>query len=169
MKVICYMAVYCIVAMWLGSCRNEDIDYYPIARKHLGETYTEYVVNNILPDDDAGRIALNFYPEEVTSLSYVTYDESVCSFTFYRGNTSTYRISWDYDTDVSYVEVQYQQNGFWYTINEQKHSGEYILTANDGMSVRMCIQSGGTMFFSDGLIKYSIAVTVNSFSIEEAD
>lgn len=37
------------------------------------------------------------------------------------------------------------------------------------MSVRMCIQGGGTMFSGDGLIKYSIAVTVNRFSIEEAD
>ena len=46
---------------------------------------------------------------------------------------------------------------------------QYLLTANDGMSVRMCIQGGGTMFSGDGLIKYSIAVTVNRFSIEEAD
>lgn len=61
---------------------------------------------------------------------------------------------WDYDTDGSYVEVQYMQNGFWYTINDQHHSGEYTLLANDGMEVRMRIQSGG--------------VTVHRFNIREA-
>lgn len=116
------------------------------------------------------RIALNFYPEEVTTLSYINYDESTCTFTFHRGTTSKYRISWDYETDGIYVEVQYGQNGMWFTVNEQQHSGEYLLTANDGMAVRMCIRSGGTMLASDdGLIKYAIAVTVNRFSIEEAD
>ena len=80
-----------------------------------------------------------------------------------------YRISWDYETDGSYVEVQYGQNGMWFTVNQQKHSGEYLLTANDGMGVRMCIQSGGTMISGDEQIKYAISVTVNHFSIEEAD
>ena len=169
MKIVYSMAVIICAAMWFGSCQNEELDYYPLEKKHLGETYTEYVMNNIISNDTVSRIALNFYPEEVTSLSYVDYDESTCIFTFHRGNTSRYRLSWDYETDGSYVEVQYGQNGMWYTVNEQKHSGEYLLTANDGMSVRMCIQGSGTMFSGDGLIKYSIAVTVNRFSIEEAD
>lgn len=135
MKIVYSMAVIICAAMWFGSCQNEELDYYPLEKKHLGETYTEYVMNNIISNDTVSRIALNFYPEEVTSLSYVDYDESTCIFTFHRGNTSRYRLSWDYETDGSYVEVQYGQNGMWYTVNEQKHSGEYLLTANDGMSV----------------------------------
>lgn len=157
------------IAVWLGSCQNEDVDYYPIGKKHLGETYTEYVINNVLPGDTVNRIVLNFYPEEITSLSYITYDESACTFNFSRGETAKYLLSWDYDTDGSYVEVQYGQNGMWHTVNEQKHSGEYLLTANDGMSVRMSIRSGGSVSYSDGQVKYSIGVTVNRFSIEEAD
>lgn len=116
MKIVYSMAVIICAAMWFGSCQNEELDYYPLEKKHLGETYTEYVMNNIISNDTVSRIALNFYPEEVTSLSYVDYDESTCIFTFHRGNTSRYRLSWDYETDGSYVEVQYGQNGMWYTV-----------------------------------------------------
>ena len=104
MKIVYSMAVIICAAMWFGSCQNEELDYYPLEKKHLGETYTEYVMNNIISNDTVSRIALNFYPEEVTSLSYVDYDESTCIFTFHRGNTSRYRLSWDYETDGSYVE-----------------------------------------------------------------
>lgn len=82
MKIVYSMAVIICAAMWFGSCQNEELDYYPLEKKHLGETYTEYVMNNIISNDTVSRIALNFYPEEVTSLSYVDYDESTCIFTF---------------------------------------------------------------------------------------
>lgn len=134
--------------------KNEELEYYPIEKKHLGEAYTEYVDNNVQSESSGDYIVLNFYPEEITDLSYVIYNESSCSFHIYRGSTNKYVISWDYDTDGSYVEVQYMQNGFWYTINDQQHSGEYTLLANDGMGVRMRIQSGG--------------VTVHRFNIREA-
>lgn len=108
----------------------------------MGETYTEYVMNNVVTTDTVSRIVLNFYPEEVTSLPYMSYDEAACAFAFHPGKTSRYWISWDYETDGSYVEVQYGQNGVWYTINEQRRSGEFLLTANDNMTVRICIRSG---------------------------
>lgn len=158
-----------IVALCLASCSEEEIEYYPMGKKHLGETYTEYSIANIWSTDSVSRIPLNFYAEEVTSLPYVAYDESACVFTFHRGSTDKYLISWDYDTEGSYVEVQYGQNGLWYTVNAQKHAGTYLLTANDGMGVRMCIQSGGSMILSDDEIKYGIGVTVYKFKIEEAE
>ena len=168
MKIVYSMAVIICAAMWFGSCQNEELDYYPLEKKHLGETYTEYVMNNIISNDTVSRIALNFYPEEVTSLSYVDYDESTCIFTFHRGNTSRYRLSWDYETDGSYARYNTDRTAVVYRKRAEAFR-QYLLTANDGMSVRMCIQGGGTMFSGDGLIKYSIAVTVNRFSIEEAD
>ena len=133
------------------------------------ERISPFWVNGYQPFSAVNRIVLNFYPEEITSLSYITYDESACTFNFSRGETAKYLLSWDYDTDGSYVEVQYGQNGMWHTVNEQKHSGEHLLTANDGMSVRMSIRSEGSVSYSDGQVKYSIGVTVNRFSIEEAD
>lgn len=99
-------------------------------------------MNNVVTTDTVSRIVLNFYPEEVTSLPYMSYDEAACAFAFHPGKTSRYWISWDYETDGSYVEVQYGQNGVWYTINEQRRSGEFLLTANDNMTVRICIRSG---------------------------
>jgi hypothetical protein len=139
MKIVYSMAVIICAAMWFGSCQNEELDYYPLEKKHLGETYTEYVMNNIISNDTVSRIALNFYPEEVTSLSYVDYDESTCIFTFHRGNTSRYRLSWDYETDGSYVEVQYGQNGMWYTVNEQKHSESQCRNRNRGLIAYICV------------------------------
>ena len=42
--------------LWLGACQNEGISYYPIGKKHLGETYTEYVMNNVVTTDTVSRI-----------------------------------------------------------------------------------------------------------------
>lgn len=152
-----WMGIGMITASLL-ACQNEELEYYPIEKKHLGEAYTEYVDNNVQSESSGDYIVLNFYPEEITDLSYVTYNESSCSFHIYRGSTNKYVISWDYDTDGSYVEVQYMQNGFWYTINDQQHSGEYTLLANDGMGVRMRIQSGGKWMIVGEDLKYSIGV-----------
>ena len=103
----------------ISSCQQADIEYYPIEKHHLGETYTSYTINNVMQSDSAGVVVFNFYPEEVTSLSYINYDEATCVFTFHRGETADYLISWDYETDGNYVEVQYGQNAMWYTVNEQ--------------------------------------------------
>ena len=56
------------IAIWLGSCRNEDVDYYPIGKKHLGETYTEYVINNVLPGDTVNRAENGAYPPTLNGL-----------------------------------------------------------------------------------------------------
>lgn len=37
-----------------------------------------------MQSDSAGVVVFNFYPEEVTSLSYINYDEATCVFTFKR-------------------------------------------------------------------------------------
>lgn len=169
MKQYIWCGIGICMILCLASCHQDESVYFPIAKKHLGETYTQYSISNIWSVDSVSRIPLNFYAEEITSLSYVSYDESACIFTFHRGSTDKYLISWDYDTEGSYVEVQYGQNGLWHTINAQKHTGSYLLTANDGMGVRMCIQSGGSMILSDDEVKYGIDVTVYKFSIEEAD
>lgn len=166
MKTIIIWSVF--VLSVISSCQQADIEYYPIEKHHLGETYTSYTINNVMKSDSAGVVVFNFYPEEVTSLSYINYDEATCVFTFHRGETADYLISWDYETDGNYVEVQYGQNAMWYTVNEQKHTGEYLLRANDGMSVRMCMRSGGSMYIENGETFYQANVTVIKFSIEEA-
>ena len=120
--------------------------------------------------DSVGIVVLNFYPEEVTDLSYMQYSESACAFTFHRGETADYRISWDYDAGESYVEVQYGQNAMWYTINEQQYKGEYLLRANDGMAVRIVIRASGRgVYDEEGNVEYLAGVTVNDFRIEEAE
>ena len=54
------------------------------------------------------------------------------------------------------MEVQYGQNGIWHKMNNYDWN-EYILTANDGMTVRMVCQPS----------KKQIDLTVSDFSIEE--
>lgn len=164
MRKIVYAA---LILVGLCACGDDDIAYYPIGKKHLGETYTSYTINNISQTDSVELVVLNFYPEEVTSLPYVQYDEATCVFSFHRGETADYRISWAYDTESSYVEVQYGQNAMWYTVNAQQHEGEYILRANDGMSVRMLMRAGSGAYLENGEVHYRAGVTVRDFSIEE--
>lgn len=151
------------------ACSEEEIEYVPIGKKHLGETFETYAINNVLRGDSAQFVVLNFYPEEVTGLSYVEYSESACAFTFHRDETADYRIAWDYDTEGSYVEVQYGQNAMWYTVNGQRHKGEYLLRANEGMAVRIIMRANGHGFYESGEMKYTAGVTVNDFRIEEAE
>ena len=146
------------------ACSEEEIEYVPIGKKHLGETFETYTINNVSWTDSIQVVVLNFYPEEVTELSYVEYSESACAFTFHRGETADYRIAWDYDTEGSYVEVQYGQNAMWYTIN-----GEYLLRANDGMAVRIIMRANGYSINDNGEVKYTAGVTVNDFCIEEVE
>lgn len=47
--------------------------------------------------DTLGEAAvLNFYKDEITSLDYLEYDENSCTFSFHKGETGLYRISWEY-------------------------------------------------------------------------
>ncbi|MDM8307392.1 hypothetical protein [Phocaeicola salanitronis] len=79
----------------------------------------------------------------MTGLSYVEYSESACAFTFHRGETADYRIAWDYDTEGSYVEVQYGQNAMWYTVNEQRHKGNIsCVPMMVWRSELSCVQTG---------------------------
>ena len=151
------------------ACSESEIGYTPIGKEHLGETYETYTLDNVAWMDSVQIVVFNFYPEEVTGLPYVRYSESACAFTFHRGETADYRISWEYDTGQNYVEVQYGQNAMWYTINGQRHSGEYLLRANDGMAVRIIMRANGRSINEDGEIKYEAGVTINDFHIEEAN
>lgn len=138
------------------SCSDDDLRVYePVDKLHIGEQYVfDTTLNNIRQGDSI--VVLNFYKDEVTGLDYVDYDEESCCFVFRKGKTSKYRISWDFSSSNSYVEVQYGQNGMWYKMNQYGWS-EYILTANDGMTVRMVCEPS----------KKHINLIVNEFSIEE--
>ena len=141
----------------LSSCSADDDlrVYEPIDKLHIGEQYVfDTTLNNIRQGDSV--VVLNFYKDEVTDLDYVDYDEDYCCFVFRKVTTSNYKISWDFSSYSSYVEVQYGQNGMWYKMNQYDWK-ERILTANDGMTVRMVCDPS----------KNQINLTVNKFSIEE--
>lgn len=141
----------------LSSCSADDDlrVYEPIDKLHIGEQYVfDTTLNNIRQGDSV--VVLNFYKEEVTDLDYVDYDEDYCCFVFRKGTTSNYKISWDFSSYSSYVEVQYGQNGMWYKMS-QYGMNDYVLTANDGMTVRMICEPNNKQ----------INLTVNKFSIEE--
>lgn len=139
------------------SC-NDDSEirvYKPIEKMHIGEPFVyDYTLNNIKQGDSV--IVLNFYKDEVTDLDYVEYDEINCQFVFKKGETSKYRISWDFDTSYNYISVQYGQNGMWYNMNKYGWN-EYILTANDGMTVRMATEPNIE----------ELNLTVSKFTIED--
>lgn len=149
-----FLVFLCVV---LSSCgADDDLRVYePVDKLHIGEQYVfDTTLNNIRQGDSV--VVLNFYKEEVTDLDYVDYDEDYCCFVFRKGTTSKYKISWDFSSYSSYVEVQYGQNGMWYKMNQYDWK-ERILTANDGMTVRMVCDPS----------KSQINLTVNKFSIEE--
>lgn len=141
----------------LSSCSaDEDLRVYePVDKLHIGEQYVfDMNPNNIRHGDSV--VVLNFYKEEVTDLNYIDYDEENCYFVFRKGTTSKYKISWDFSSYNSYVELQYGQNGMWYKIS-QYGLNDYNLTANDGMTVRMVCEPS----------KNHIDLIVKEFSIEE--
>ena len=150
---------WAFLCVGLSSCNADDdfIVYEPIDKLHIGEQYVfDTTLNNIRQGDSV--VVLNFYREEVTDLDYVDYDEDNCCFVFRKGTTSKYKIGWDFSSYSSYVEVQYGQNGMWYKMN-QYNWNDYILTANDGMTVRMVCEPS----------KNQINLLVNEFYIEEYD
>jgi len=150
---------WAFLCVGLSSCNADDdfIVYEPIDKLHIGEQYVfDTTLNNIRQGDSV--VVLNFYREEVTDLDYVDYDEDNCCFVFRKGTTSKYKIGWDFSSYSSYVEVQYGQNGMWYKMNQYDWN-DYILTANDGMTVRMVCEPS----------KNQINLLVNEFYIEEYD
>lgn len=138
-----FLMVAGLLLLMTYACSEEEIEYVPIGKKHLGETFETYTINNVSWTDSIQVVVLNFYPEEVTGLSYVEYSESACAFTFHRGEMADYRIAWDYDTEGSYVEVQYGQNAMWYTVNEQRHKGNIsCVPMMVWRSELSCVQTG---------------------------
>lgn len=151
----------CVMMLVINACDEEEVEEYtPIPKLHIGEPFGyQCELNNYiqLDYDSLGKVVvLNFYKEEVTSLDYVEYDEQSCTFSFHKGETSFYRISWDY-TSAEPVFILYGQNGMWYKMNGTGKK-EYILEANDGMAVRMVIYRPKDDWFE---------ITVNKFCIEE--
>ena len=121
------------------SCDNDEIgEYTPLPKLHLGETFKYQCIpeNYVqLAYDTLGKVAvLNFYKEEITDLDYINYDEHTCTFSFHKGETAKYKISWDYQSETNSIRFIYSQNGMWYRMNNSKN--EYILEANDGMAIR---------------------------------
>lgn len=148
--------VLVFIGVCLPSCKDDELRVYePLEKIHIGEQFiSDYTLDNIKQGDSI--IVLNFYKDEVTNLDYIEYDEENCCFVFCKGSTSKYKVSWDFSSYNSYIEVQYGQNGMWYKMNQYDWK-EYILTANDGMTVRMVCDPS----------KNQINLIVNKFSIEE--
>lgn len=150
------------LTLLLLSCEKYEIgEYTPLPKLHVGETF-RYLCTpenyTRLAYDSLGDVAiLNFYKDEATDLGYISYDEQTCTFTFHKGETETYRISWDYESPKNIVRFLYGQNGMWYRMNTNQN-GEYILEANDGMTVRTVVYRTNYD---------SINITINRFRIEE--
>lgn len=149
-------SLFTFSSLCLSSCNDDEIRVYePVDKMHIGEQYVfDYTLDNIKQGDSV--IVLNFYRDEVTKLDYIEYDEENCCFVFRKGSTSKYVVSWDFKSYDSYVEVQYGQNGMWHKMNLYDWN-DYILTANDGMTVRMVCEPNDSR----------INLIVQEFSIEE--
>ena len=122
------------------ACNKEEVGAYtPLPKIHLGETFKykcdpENYIR--LEYDTLGEAAvLNFYKDEITSLDYLEYDENSCTFSFHKGETGLYRISWEY-TSENTLRILYGQNGMWYRMNASG-THEYLLEANDGMAIKV--------------------------------
>ncbi|MDR3796006.1 hypothetical protein [Phocaeicola sp.] len=161
MKKLLYVGMCLWALLFLFSCDKEDVNgYTPLPKIHLGETFRYQCGEENytrLEYDTLGQAAvLNFYKDEVTSLDCVDYDENSCTFSFHKGKTGLYRISWDY-TSENLLRIYYGQNGMWYRMNTTG-THEYVLEANDGMAVKMVVYRAS---------QDSIHCTVNRFCIEE--
>ena len=161
MKKLLYVGMCLCALFFLFACDKDDVNSYtPLPKLHLGETfrYKCEPENYIrLEYDTLGEAAvLNFYKDEVTSLDYLDYDENSCTFSFHKGETGLYRISWDY-TSENPLRIFYGQNGMWYRMNTTG-TNEYLLEANDGMAVKMVAYRASYD---------SVHCTINRFCIEE--
>ena len=140
----------------LGACGEEEFAYIPLQKMHIGEEITSYSVHNVVKGDTVEYVVLNFYPEEVS------YDESTCVFTFHNEQTAQYKLTWQFEVEHNYIEVQYTQNGMWYTVNGSSSGNEAVITVNAGMGVRVRFRNGDE-------IRYSTSLKVAQFAIESAD
>ena len=147
----------------LQACDNlESGSYRSLPKMHLEETFSYRCLpeNYIRMEYDSleNAAVLNFYEEEIARPDHVGYDEQTCTFSFRKGATAKYRISWDYRSDLNVVYFLYGQNNMWHRMT---YSGDgYILEANDGMTLRAVVyRTTGD----------SIRLTMNRFSIEELD
>lgn len=146
----------------LQACDEYEIgEYTPLPKLHLGETFRYLCIPENytrLAYDSLGDVAvLNFHKEEITDLDYIDYDEQTCTFSFRKGETARYRISWDYESHKNAVRFFYGQNNMWYRMNHSQND-EFILEANDGMTVRTVVYRTN---------HDSINLTINKFRIEE--
>lgn len=153
----------------LGACGEEEFAYIPAEKMHVGEEITSYSVHNVVKGDTVEYVVLNFYPEEVTQLQEVSYDESTGVFTFHNEQTAQYKLSWQFEVEHNYIEVQYTQNGMWYTVNYGATGNEAVITVNAGMGVRVRFRNAGNMYADGDEIRYYTSVKVVQFAIESAD
>lgn len=146
----------------LQACDEYEIgEYTPLPKLHLGETFKYLCIPENytrLAYDYLGDVAvLNFHKEEITDLDYIDYDEQTCTFSFHKGETARYRIIWNYESTKNVIRFLYGQNGMWYRMNHNRND-EYILEANDGMTVRTVVYRTN---------QDSINLTIKKFRIEE--
>ena len=146
----------------LQACDEYEIgEYTPLPKLHLGETFKYLCIPENytrLAYDSLGDVAvLNFHKEEITNLDYIDYDEQTCTFSFHKGETARYRIIWNYESTKNVIRFLYGQNGMWYRMNHNRND-EYILEANDGMTVRTVVYRTN---------QDSINLTIKKFRIEE--
>ena len=125
------------------ACNKEEVGAYtPLPKIHLGETF-KYKCE----------------PENYIRLEYDTLGEAAVLnfyFSFHKGETGLYRISWEY-TSENTLRILYGQNGMWYRMNASG-THEYLLEANDGMAIKVIAYR--TNFDS-------LHCTINRFCIEE--
>lgn len=146
----------------LQACDEYEIgEYTPLPKLHLGETFKYLCIPENytrLAYDSLGDVAvLNFHKEGITDLDYIDYDEQTCTFSFHKGETARYRIIWNYESTKNVIRFLYGQNGMWYRMNHNRND-EYILEANDGMTVRTVVYRTN---------QDSINLTIKKFRIEE--
>lgn len=159
--------VLACVLLW--ACGEDEFAYIPLEKTHIGEEITSYSTHNVVKGDTVEYVVLNFYPEEVTSLPEVSYDEAACVFVFHNEQTARYRLSWQFETESNYVEVQYSQNGMWYTVNRSATTREVVITANAGMGVRVRFRNSGRMYAEGDDVRYYTSIRTDKFAIESAD
>lgn len=153
----------------LGACGEEEFAYIPAEKMNVGDEITSYSVHNVVKGDTVEYVVLNFYPEEVTQLQEVSYDESTGVFTFHNEQTAQYKLTWQFEVEHNYIEVQYTQNGMWYTVNNGATGNEAVITVNAGMGVRVRFRNAGNMYADEDEIRYYTSVKVVQFAIESAD
>ena len=78
-------------------------------------------------------------------------------------------MTWQFEVEHNYIEVQYTQNGMWYTVNDGATGNEAVITVNAGMGVRVRFRNAGNMYADEDEIRYYTSVKVVQFAIESAD